>query len=100
MTNIIKLPFGTGEAIITGTFIPEEREYFNHKEGYGLPGSDADFEIEKFEVGGVDIVEELVGLEVPRYVGAIDNTRYSSFLEEFVAKHWDSIYKQCVDEEI
>ena len=100
MSNVVKLPFGTGEAIINGTFTPEEKEFFNHKEGYGLPGSDADFEIESFVVGGVDIMEELVGLQIPQYDYAKKGWKYTDFLDEYVADNWDSIYQKCVDEDI
>ena len=96
MSNVVKLPFGTGEAIITGTFIPEEKEYFNHKEGWGQPGEPASFEIESFVVGGVDIIEELYDMFIP--VSGLRGI-HTSFLDEFVADNWDLIYKQCVEEE-
>ena len=85
-TEIVKLPFGNGFAIITGEFTPEEpiTEF--------CTGENAEFIIEKFVVGGVDIIDELYDL--------VAGDGSMTYLDYFITKHWEEILKQCVDEEM
>jgi hypothetical protein len=92
MEYTISLPFGTGEAILTIDFTAGEKEYFNHKEGWGNPESADEVEIVTFEVGGVDILEELdVNISEGKYI--------SNWVDNFLDKNYDKILEQIHEQQ-
>lgn len=96
---IITIPFGNTEATITGTYypgIPARMYLANGDPGY--PEEYPDFDIETFEVGGEDILEQVSAMFLRTssgtYVEYLDSI-LDIILEEAYTQHRDDFEEHC-----
>jgi len=96
---IIELPFGSTIATITGTYYPAvPARMYNSDGSPGDPPEYADFDIETFEVGGEDILEQLSIMQVLRANGKYEDyldTILDIVLEKAYTQHRDDFEEHC-----
>ena len=54
------------ELVVTGDYLREEKPVFYYKDGSGDPGCPAEFDIEKVEIGGLDVTNTYSETELDR----------------------------------
>ena len=96
---IITVPFGNTEATITGTYYPGHpaRMYLANGDP-GYPEEYADFDIETFEVGGEDILEQLSIMQILRANGKYEDyldTILDIILEKAYTQHRNDFEEHC-----
>jgi len=95
----VDIPFGNVTATITGTYFPgTPGKMYNSDGSPGYPEEYADFEIDTFEIGGEDILEQLTIMRVLRPDGKYVDYLYSILdivLEKAYAQHRNNFEEHC-----
>jgi len=96
---IITIPFGQTTATITGRYYPPRVGCkFLASGDPGYPEEYPDFDIETFEVGGEDILEQLSIMQVLRANGKYEDyldTILDIVLEKAYTQHRDDFEEHC-----
>lgn len=99
----VTIPYGDGEAVVTGTFIEPVFTRWNCPMEDAEEGCPGEFDVSSFVVGGVDILEEVVDTYV-QVVDAhilegkrVDKLAFRSRWEQLVDRCYEKAYNEILD---